>query len=107
MIRLFRDDDQVVLIATRALRLLCFAVLFLPSCMVTEMVTQSTGKKFVASIVSMIRSGLLLIPRLLILTKYRGLKGLQEAQPLTFILSIFPTIYFSTRYFKELPKVDS
>lgn len=106
LIRLFRDDEKVILIATRTLRLHCFAILFLPFCMVTEMVTQSTGKKIAASVVSLMRSGLLLIPCLLILTKYRGLSGLQEAQPLSFVLSVIPALYFSIRYFKELPLQD-
>lgn len=107
LIRLFRNDEKVILIATRTLRLHCFAILFLPFCMVTEMVTQSTGKKIAASVVSLMRSGLLLIPCLLILTKYRGLSGLQEAQPLSFVLSIIPALYFSIRYFKGLPEQDS
>jgi hypothetical protein len=51
-------------------------------------------------------SGLLLIPCLLILTKYRGLSGLQVAQPLSFVLSVIPALYFSIRYFKELPLQD-
>lgn len=37
IIRIFRDDPTVIEIATRALRLQCVALLFLPFCMVTEM----------------------------------------------------------------------
>ncbi len=45
LIQIFRDDPEVILIGTRALRLQCVAQLFLPIVMVTEMLMQSSGKK--------------------------------------------------------------
>ena len=49
-IRLFRDDETVISIATLALRYQCVAVIFLPFGMVTEMLFQSTGNKVQAII---------------------------------------------------------
>lgn len=91
IIRLLRDDNAVIAIATRALRLMCVSQIFVPLSMMVEMGFQSTGQKLLASFSSSLRSGLLLIPSLLLLSKYRGLYGIQEAQPLaisvTFLIS--------------------
>ena len=77
LIQLFRDDPQVIEIGTRALRLQCIALLFLPISMVTEMQLQSTGQKFSASLLSSLRSGVYFIPAILLLAKYRGLAGIK------------------------------
>ena len=103
---LMRHDTAVVEVATRALRLQCVAVLVLPICMVTEMMMQSTGNKLAASILSCLRNGLLFIPSLLILSSIRGLSGIQEAQPLAFVLAVLPTLYVVFRFFRRLPQED-
>lgn len=106
LIRLFRDDLTVIELGTRALRLQCMALLFLPFCMVTEMMMQSTGQKLEATILSATRSGLFFIPALWILSKLRGMSGIQEAQPLAYVLSCIPSAYFAVRFFQALPRVD-
>lgn len=106
VVRLFRDDDLVVMYGTRALKLQCIAGFVMPFCMATELLLQSTGKKLSASILSALRSGVIFIPALLILSRLRGMAGIQEAQPLAFALSFFPTLYFSTTYFKKMPTKD-
>jgi Na+-driven multidrug efflux pump len=70
------------------------------------MLMQSTGKKLGASLLSAIRGGIVFIPVLLILARVRGLSGIQEAQPIANVISVFPTIYFSTKFFKNLPTKD-
>lgn len=106
VVRLFRDDDLVVMYGTRALKLQCIAGFVMPFCMATELLLQSTGKKLSASILSALRSGVIFIPALWILAHLRGMAGIQEAQPLAFALSFFPTLYFSTTYFKKMPTKD-
>ncbi len=106
LIQLFRDDLLVVDIGTRALKLHCIALLFLPICMVTEMMFQSTGHKLGASVLSSLRSGIFFIPCLIILSYVRGLAGIQEAQPLAYILAFFPSVCFAAWFFYKLPKVD-
>ena len=102
VIRLFRDDDQVVAMGVRALKLQVTSQVFLPFCMVNEMSMQSTGRKLGASVLSSTRSGLFFIPALLILPKLRGFAGIQEAQPLAMVLSLIPAAYFANKLFKEL-----
>ena len=106
LVRLFRDDAVVQMIASRALRLQCIAVMFLPFCMATEMLLQCTGNKTGAAFVSSLRSGILFIPILLILAPLRGLSGIEEAQPLAYILSVLPVIPFALNFFRKLPAKD-
>ena len=104
LVSLFRDDPRVIEIGARALRLQAWATLLLPPCMVTEMLFQSTGKKLGATLLSAMRSGLLFIPALFILAYFRGLDGIQEAQPLALVLSVPLTVPFVVWFFRKLPK---
>ena len=106
LIRLFRDDPEVIRIGTRALRCQAVGVLFLPVSMVIEMLLQSTGNKLEASLLSCMRSGILFIPTLLILSKLRGLYGIEEAQAVSFILAVIPSAYMALRFFRKLPQED-
>lgn len=106
IIQIFRDDPEVIRIGTRAVRLQACAQLCMPFCTMTEMLLQSTGQRFQASILSAMKSGILFIPALLILSKVRGLSGIQEAQPLAFVLATIPTAIYAIDYFKKLPKED-
>ena len=106
LIRLMRDDPEVIVIGTRALRLQALSNLLLPPCMVTEMLYQSTGHRAGATMLSALRSGLLFIPSLLILSSVRGLAGIQEAQPLSVVLSFPFTVMFAVMFFRKLPTMD-
>ena len=105
-VQVFRDDSTVIEMATRALRLQCMAVLFLPLGMVTEMLFQSTGNKLQAALLSSFRSGLFFIPLLLILPYFRGMAGIQEAQPLAYVMAFIPTVVMAKIFFNKLPKED-
>ncbi len=104
IVRIFRDDNTVMEIGSRALVLQGIAQLFLPFCMITEMALQSVGKKLGASVLSTLRNGLFFIPMLLILSNVRGLSGIQEAQPLAVTLAVIPSAILAVRFFRELPK---
>ena len=99
-----RHDAEVVAIGTRALRLQSVAIVALPFCMITEMLLQTTGNKAAASFLSSARGGLLFIPTLIILAKLRGLAGIQEAQPVAYIISILPSYIMNRRFFNNLPE---
>lgn len=104
LIQKFRDDATVIEIGTRALRLQGVGLLFLPYCMVTEMLLQSTGRKLGATILSASRSGFIFIPILLIMSYFRGLAGIQEAQMVAFIISIVPSVIMGMHFFHSLPE---
>lgn len=100
----FRDDMEVVRIGTRALRLQCLSQIVTPFCTLTEMQLQSTGKKLLASISSFLKSGAIFIPTLFVLAKFRGLAGIQEAQPIATVVVVIPLIFFAKWFFDNLPK---
>ena len=106
LIGLFRDDPAVIEVGTRALVLQAMAHLTLPVCMTTEMLLQSTGKRFGASFLSALRNGILFIPLLYILSYFRGLAGIQETQSLSMVLALPLTVPFVVYYFRKLPKQD-
>ncbi|MBR6390000.1 MAG: MATE family efflux transporter [Lachnospiraceae bacterium] len=101
-----RDDPEVVVIATRAMRLMAVSQLSMPVTVMTEMLLQTTGKKLKASVLSAMKSGVILIPALLILSHLRGLYGIEEAQPLSLVLSVIPAVIFAVSFFRELPAED-
>ena len=106
IIRRMRDDEEVIRIGVRALRIYLVGLFTLPPCMVTEMLYQSTGHKLGASILSSLRSGLFFIPLLIILSHFRGLSGIQEAQPMAFVLAVIPSLVMAVYFFRKLPKED-
>ncbi|MBQ9332716.1 MAG: MATE family efflux transporter [Lachnospiraceae bacterium] len=101
-----RDDPEVIVIATRAMRLMAVSQLSMPVTVMTEMLLQTTGKKLKASVLSAMKSGVILIPALLILSRLRGLNGIEEAQPLSLVLSVIPAVIFALSFFRELPASD-
>lgn len=87
LVALFRDDPDVIIIGTRALRAQCIGMILLPVVSVGEMMFQSSGNTRFATTLSLLRNGLLFIPALFILSSLRGLYGIEEAQPVAYILS--------------------
>ena len=73
LLRLFRDDPEVVSIGLRTLRLQASAQLLLPICMTSEMLFQSTDRRAGALLLSVMRNGLFMIPTLVILEKWRSI----------------------------------
>lgn len=106
LIGLFRDDPRVIEIGTRALRLQFATLLFLPFTMAVEMLYQSTGHRLGASLLSSARSGLFFIPALVALSALRGLDGIQEAQPLAYVLAFPLSLWFLTRFYRTTPRED-
>lgn len=102
LVSLFRDDIQVIEYATRALRLQAAASITMPLTMVTEMGFQSTGQRAMASFSSSLRSGLIFIPALILLAHFRGMEGIQEAQPVAFLVSFLLSLFMSRIFMKHV-----
>ncbi|MGN0280570.1 MAG: MATE family efflux transporter [Lachnospiraceae bacterium] len=102
LVQQLRDDPLVIALGIRALRLMCVGQLFVPLTMMVEMGFQSIGEKLLASFGSCLRSGLLFIPTLLILTNIRGISGVQEAQPLSFVFTFIVCLFLCRIYLKRV-----
>ena len=55
---------------------------------------QTTGQKFIAAIHSSFRAGVFFIPSLVILWHFRGLSGIEEAQPVAYLITSLVDIPF-------------
>ena len=97
-----RNDPQVIELGIRALRLMCVGQLFVPLTMMVEMGFQSIGEKLLASFGSCLRSGLVFIPTLLVLKNLRGMSGVQEAQPLSFVFTFIVCLFLCRIYLKRV-----
>lgn len=106
LVQLFRDDPEVIRIGERALRLLCIGMLLLPGTSVSEMLFQSTGSTVIASVIALLKNGIIFIPVLIILESIRGLAGIQEAQPLAYMIAYIPAYSCLIAYMRKLPKED-
>lgn len=95
---LFQKSEDVIEVGTVALRFACVGTAFLSLSVPVNMLYQSTRQAGVASFLSILRSGLMFIPTLIILTNIYGLFGIQVSQPcadvLTGLLSVPFIIHF-------------
>lgn len=97
-----REDLQVIKIGTLALRLQLLTMPFQAWVIMVNMLTQSIGYGFRASLVAMGRQGLFLIPALLIFPKLFGILGLQMAQPIADMLTFVLATVIVSGILKEL-----
>ncbi|MDE6890332.1 MAG: MATE family efflux transporter, partial [Lachnospiraceae bacterium] len=92
IMRLFRKEDlEVIRIGSLALKMQCCLLPFQAYSIIGNMLTQSIGYSFRATITAISKQGLFFIPAILILPEFFGVTGLQLAQPIadgfTFILT--------------------
>ncbi len=106
LVTVFRDDPYVISLASSGLRLQCFSVIFMPLSMCTEMQLQSTGQKLDAALLSSARNGIFYIPALLILTPLRGMQGILEAQPISYLLTCIPAVILLVKFMRRMPRED-
>ncbi len=104
LIGVFRDDMTVIEIGTLALRFQLIALYFQPLSICSNMLFQSIGENKKATFLSMLRSGILFIPTILILTKIFGLLGIQIAQAVADVLAFLVTLPLVVTFLKRLPK---
>jgi Na+-driven multidrug efflux pump len=106
VIGLFRDDPEVIEYGAVALRCMCIGSLFIPLSTLNNMMFQSIGKSGIATLASMMRSGLFYIPLVLILPLFLGYFGIQSAQMWADILTAIASLPFLIYFFRHLPKED-
>lgn len=103
---LFRDDPEVIAIGTVALSAQMISLFFQPLSVCANMMFQSIGKNGVATLLSMLRSGVCLIPTLLILSSALGLTGIEIAQPVSDVLAFMISLPFVINFLKTLKRLE-
>lgn len=112
IVKSFRKDDiDVIMIGTVALRAQCSMLPFCALSVITNMALQVTGHSFRASFTSMLRQGFCFLPYILILPRIIGLLGVQIAQPLadvtTFVISLQFFLWFLRKTDRKIAEVNS
>lgn len=103
LISLFQKNVEVREIAIVALRFATVGVIFHPFSLPINMLYQSILETKTASFLSLLRSGLIFIPVMLIARFTLGLTGIQIAQPLSDILVGLVSILYIVRFMKNTP----
>ncbi len=103
IIYMFQKSPDVIEIGTYALRWATVGVMFLPLSVPVNMLYQSIRKAFLSSVLSLMRSGLMFIPTLIITTHFLALTGVQISQPIADILTGLISIPFSLYFLFKTP----
>lgn len=98
IIFIFQKHTDVVQIGARALRFAAIGMLFMPLSIPVNMLYQSIQKPTISSVLSLIRSGAVTIPMLLVCVPLLGLTGIQIAQPTADVLAGIISIPFIIRF---------
>ncbi|MBE6902440.1 MAG: MATE family efflux transporter, partial [Ruminococcaceae bacterium] len=106
IVGLFQKEQEVREIGGLALRFASIGALFMPLSIPVNMLYQSIRKAAVSSVLSMLRSGLMLIPTLIVTTSLWGLLGIQFSQPVADVLTGLVCIPFILHFLFKTPNED-
>lgn len=106
IIGFMRSDPDVIAFGSVALRWQSIALIVQPVGVCGNMMFQSCGKKMLAALTAVLRSGVYFIPVIIILSKLFGAVGIQIAQPIADLLMFLTSIPLVFKFLKELPKED-
>lgn len=104
VIMFFRDEAEVVDIGVVALRMMCVALIFLPTVMTANMTFQSIGKSGRAFFLACCQNGLFFIPMILFLPRFLDITGIELAQPVSYVVSAVVAVPFILTFIKHLPQ---
>ncbi len=105
IILLFNDDDKELLeIGVQGLKLFLLALPLVGFQIIIGNYYQSIGKAGLASILSLLRQVIVLIPCLFILPDYLGLRGVWLSAPIADSISALITVYFVIHEIKKINK---
>ena len=101
IITIFQKSPEVITIGAKALRFTAFGMMFMPFSVPVNMLYQSIQQPTISSVLSMIRSGAVTIPILLLVVPFTGLLGIQLAQPAADVIAGLISIPFILRFLKQ------
>ena len=102
IIAFFRDDPEVIRTGAVALRAQAAVLPLLGVNVMTNMLLQSIGKGFIASVTSAARSGIFFIPLILILPRLFGLFGVEITQACADVMTALLVIPVAVLELKKL-----
>ena len=101
IISIFQKNEDVIAIGSVALRFASFGMIFAAFSVPVSMLYQSIQQPTISSVLSLIRSGAITLPMLLILVPLLGLPGVQIAQPTADVIAGLLSIPFIIRFLRK------
>ncbi|MBQ8559467.1 MAG: MATE family efflux transporter [Tyzzerella sp.] len=101
IIYVFQKSEKVKEIGVFALRCSCAGTMFLAFSVPVNMLYQSIRKAGISSFLSLLRSGLMFIPTLIITTHFLGIVGIQISQPLADMFTGLVSIPFVVSFLRK------
>lgn len=102
IVALFRNDPAVVEIGRTALRLQCITFPLASVIVLSNMLLQTIGSVWRASVLALLRQGIVFIPFVLLLPRAFGITGIQLAQPLADIVSLAGAVFLSRMTLRDM-----
>ena len=106
IVRMFRNDPDVIAVGTVALRWQLVTFALLPTIGLTNMLMQTIRKPIQANLVAAARSGLFFIPLVLILPHFIGLLGVEMCQAISDVCSFCVCVPIAYLAFKEMKELE-
>ena len=101
IIGIFQKHPEVIAIGSKALRFTAIGMMFMPFSVPVNMLYQSIQQPTISSFLSLIRSGLVTIPMLLLGVPFLGLLGIQIAQPMADMIAGLISIPFIINFIRR------
>ncbi len=107
LISIFQKDDlQVIIIGTFTLRMQCIVLPLSGWVIMNNMMTQTIGKTFKASLLAAARQGIFFVPTVLLLPPFLGILGIQLAQPIADLCTFLLAVIINRSIMKEMKKEE-
>ena len=101
IVRLFQTNKEVIKIGATALRFASIGIIFLSLSVPVNMLYQSIRRPAISSFLSILRSGVMFIPVLVISKRFLGLLGIQFSQPVADMLTGLISIPFIVSFLRK------
>lgn len=99
-----KDDEQVLEIGTKALRMQCAVMPLMTLGVVSNMTFQAVGRSVAATFLTSMRQGIFFLPLIFLLPKFYGILGVEMAQPIADVLTFIFCIPYMIVFMKDLKK---
>ena len=101
IVQFFRNDPAVVAVGTRAFRFQCVSLPLAAVLVFANMLIQSLGKSWRASLLALCRQGMFFIPLVYLLPMRFGLLGLEMTQMCSDLIAFLVSAAFLLHYFRR------
>lgn len=107
IVKIFQKSPDVITIGKFGLRVASIGAMFMPVSVCTNMLFQSIRKAGIASFLSTLRSGVVMIPALILLSRWFELDGILCAQPVADVLATLICVPFALHFLFKTPNTEN